>query len=389
MKVYIEYMGCPNRGMDATRFERYFRLNGCRIVNSPRIASHMIYISCAFRKEREDNAIDRIKYLSRYKGRLIVAGCLKGINPQRLEENFKGISLVAADHDAIDKIFPQFRVKFNQAGDGNMVYPVGLWQFFKENFFVFRCDFNFLSRVIFYFRRRVARNYCYIRISWGCETEHCRFCVIWRAIGPLRSKSIIDCVSELKAAVIKGVRRIILVANNSGAYGMDSNSSLPELVKALMSVPGKFSIEIEDLHPSWLIRYIEELVPLLRLGKISVLHCPLQSGSDRMLKFMNRRHTVAQLQDACRKLRDAWPALQINTHILVGFATETNDDFYQTLALLKDIRPYLVHIHGYSNHPHLQDKEVLEHRLSDEIIQFRLEESVRFCKRNGIICSLA
>ncbi|MFH1061635.1 MAG: radical SAM protein [Candidatus Omnitrophota bacterium] len=388
-KVYIEYSGCPNRGIDATRFEHYFMQNGCRVIKSPGLAEHILYISCAFSQDREDRAIKRIKELDKYRGRLIVAGCLKGINKKRLDENFKGLSLVTADHNDIDILFPEFKVGFSAVKDGNNIYRFNLLRFLKENLFVFRFDLNFIKRVLFYFRRRDVRNYCYIRIASGCEKEHCRFCVIWQAIGALRSKHISICLNELQLAVKKGIKTIVLTANNSGAYGLDINSSLPELLKAILSVEGDFRIEIEDLHPVWLIRYADELALLIRSGKISVLHCPVQSGSDRMLGFMNRRHTKAELKDAWKKLKSAWSELQINTHILVGFSTETADDFRQTLALLRDIRPGLVHIHGYSINQHIRDTEVLDNVVSPAVIHGRLQEAIRFCRKNKIVCSLA
>lgn len=389
INVYIEYMGCPNRGMDAARFERYFLLNGCAVVKKPRTADYILYVSCAFLKEREDRAIARIRKLNKYPGQLIVAGCLKGINRQRLDENFKGESLVTASHDDIDRIFPQFRILFGDVSDVNTVFRVSAWRFLKENFFIIRFDVNFIRRAIFYFQRKFSREYCHLRICWGCEQEHCRFCVIWRAIGPLRSKPVANCVAELKAALDRGARKIILLSNNSGAYGKDSNSSLPELLEAIIAVEGDFSIEIEDMHPFWLICYVDVLVPLLRSGKITALHCPVQSGSDRMLEFMNRRHTVAQLKDACRKLRASWPALQINTHILVGFASETEDEFKQTLSFLRDIRPYVVQIYGYSNHRHIKDREVLDNMLSETVIRDRIRRAIKFCKENRIVCANA
>ncbi|MBN3040885.1 MAG: radical SAM protein [Candidatus Omnitrophica bacterium] len=389
-KIYIEYMGCPKRGMDATRFKHYFILNGCQVVNSPKTSDYNLYISCSFRKIREDNAIKRIKQLDRYKGELIVAGCIKAINKERLDEVFKGKSLAASRHEDIDKFFPEFKVKFADVEDARCIYPVNKLELFKNYFFALRLDLNFFKRSIFYFSRRFfSRDHAHIRISWGCEDEHCTYCLIWRAVGRLKSKPLEICRKEFEDALKQGKKRIILLANNTGAYGTDINLSLPELLEALLEVKGDYAIEIEDLHPFWMIKYSSQINELLKSGKIKALHCPIQSASDRILELMNRRHTSEQLKNTLFMFKNTFPGLWLHTQVLLGFAYESEDDFKKTLSFIRDTGFHLVQVYGYSKNPYIKDPEIVKSQVSDEVIQRRVKEAIKFFKKNKILCAAA
>jgi threonylcarbamoyladenosine tRNA methylthiotransferase CDKAL1 len=385
--VYIEFMGCPKRGLDATKFKNYFLANGVNLKKQPHKADCILYVSCAFRKERQEGAVRRIKQLKQYKGELIVAGCLKAINHDLLKENFQGKSLTTARPDQIDSIFPHFKVSFKDIPEANAIHPISKLALLKENIFALRFDFNFLKRTIFYLKRRFTKDYCHIQICWGCEKEHCAFCVIWRAVGPLRSKTIEKCLAELKEALRKGKMRIILLANNTGAYGSDIGTTLPDLLEAMLGLSEDFTIEIEDLHPFWLIKYRERMIKLLRTKRIVALHCPIQSANNRMLTLMNRRYAIEDAKKALLALKEVHPPLEINTQILIGFFSETEEDFQETLAFLTQVKFKLVQIYGYTKHSDERLLPLLDSEVSSEVIRQRLKKAVRFCKKNKIICA--
>jgi len=111
ISVYLEHMGsCPGRALDARRFESYFKLNGCRIIRSPKRADYILFITCAYKKNIEDAAIERIKELGVFRGKLIVGGCLRGINKDRLSAVFNGRVFRLRTMKELMRYFPPFRL---------------------------------------------------------------------------------------------------------------------------------------------------------------------------------------------------------------------------------------------------------------------------------------
>jgi len=388
-RVYIEHNGCSRRALDARKFENYFRANGLLVTKNPRWADHILFVSCAFRKIEEDHAIKRIQALSRYRAKLIVAGCLKGINEKRLRENFQGFAFASSNNENIDMLFPDFKIKFQDMPDCNVLYPRDKLQSISQYFFAIRPDFSYFRRLKVCLERRVSRRARYLRIASGCTGEHCRYCMIWRALGELKSKPPDDCVREFRDMLTQGCKKVILVADNLGIYGLDIKMTLPDLLKRLLEIGGNCHIDLEEFHPFWLIKYLDEVVPLLRQGKIKSVLCPIQSANDRILKLMNRRHDRPQLKEALRKIREAAPRLKLYTTIIIGFPSETESEFEETLAFLREGAFELVYIFGYSKNPYLTDPDLISREIPQEVIGARINKAIRFCKRHRIACATA
>lgn len=385
-RIYIESMGCERRALDAALFRDYFTENGFRVVGRPRKGDWILFITCAFRKINEDIAVDRIDELKRFGARLIVGGCLKNINPERLARHFSGPSFATMDNKSVGEIFPDFSVKLEDLPDANRGRHRST-SILKRYLFTLRLDFSFLKRVGVFLRRVISRYY-YIRISSGCIDRHCTYCVIWRAVGKLASKPLETCVREMENGVRRGYRNIVLIADNTGAYGLDRGLTFPDLIHALQGVEGKYRIMIEEFHPYWLIRYAHGLAEEIRKGRIKSLDCTVQSGSNRVLKLMNRGHTKEDLRKALIEIREACPELRMRTDILVGFPSETEEEFEETLRFVRELDVELVLIYGYSRNPYLKES-FTELEIRQDIIENRIERAVKFFRRYGIACSTA
>jgi len=385
---YIEHLGCTRRALDATRFTRYFIANGFERAARPDRADYILYITCAARKIEEDVSIRRIRELDRYNGALIVGGCLPGINRERLREVFNGPAFTPADEDALDRIFPGMEVKLKDLPDAHVIYPRNFLETVKNFYFVVRPSLGFLNRLWDYAGRRLVRKSYYLRIGWGCVKEHCTYCAIWPAVGELKSKPIETCLAEFREALSSGYRHIVIVADNSGAYGQDIGADLAGLLKGLTGERGGYTIEIEDLHPYWLIRYLDRLMPVFRGGKIRLMVSGIQSGNDRILRLMNRRHNKAEAKEAFTRIMRACPGIRICTEIIAGFPSETEDEFRETLEMIKETGFYSVSVFGYSRNPLLRDKKLLSAELSEEDIKKRIKEALEYCRANGILCSV-
>jgi tRNA-2-methylthio-N6-dimethylallyladenosine synthase len=388
-KIYIEHMGCPRRGLDASKFENYFSANGLALTKSPKNADYILFVTCAFRKIEEDYAISRIRQLCRYKAELIVGGCLKGVNEARLYKNFEGFAFTTFNNERIDELFHNFKVKFNDIPESDFPYPKSKIRAFMQYFFAIRLDFSYFKRLKICWERRASGRYRYLRIGWGCQEPHCTYCLIWRAVGKLKSKPIETCLQEFRGILENGYKNIILAADNLGVYGLDINLTLPDLLNRLLEIDGDYNIHLEEFHPFWLIQYLDRLMPLLLRDKIKSIICPIQSGNDRILKSMNRRHNKFQLEEALVKIKKTYPKLKLSTTIIVGFPSESEAEFEETLKFIREINFELVYIFGYSKNPFLTNPEIINQAIPEDIIRTRTNKAIEFCKKYRIACAIA
>jgi len=387
--IYIEHMGCARRALDANKFAHYFVVNGLTVTKNPKQADYILFITCAFRRIEEDYAIIRIRELNRYKARLIVGGCLQGVNEKRLYQNFTGLTFPVSDNEHIDELFPDFKIKFSQIPDSNFVYPKSKFRVLLQYFFAIRLDFSYLKRLKICWEKRASGHCHYLRISWGCADQHCTYCLIWRAVGKLKSKPVEVCFTEFKKLLENGHKNIILVADNLGIYGLDINRTLPDLLTKLLEIDGDYNIHLEEFHPFWLIKYLDRLISLLLRDKIRSIICPIQSGNDRILQLMNRGHNKFQLKDALQKIKKIYPKLKLHTTIIVGFPSESELEFEETLDFTQEIGFELVYIFGYSKNPYITNPVIIKQEVPEEIIKIRVNKAIKFCKKHKIACAIA
>ena len=179
-------------------------------------------------------------------------------------------------------------------------------------------------------------DYYLIRVSQGCS-NNCAYCGTKRAVGNHKSKPLDECVKEFKIGLNKDFTNFVLTADDTGAYGIDINSSLPELLDKLTKINGCYSIDIRALNPNWIVKYIDELEPILNRGKIKIMSIPVQSGSDRILKKMHRLSNSKKIKEALIKIKKAYPKIALDTHVIVGFPGETMDELKESLELIKEV----------------------------------------------------
>lgn len=384
-KIYIEYMGCPQRSLDARRLADYFVRNGIVISKTPRNTDYILFISCACRKIDENFAIRRIKELSQYQAELILGGCLKAIHRGRIEEFFKGPVLGTSDIEKIDQLFPHFHTSFAEIPDTNRLYPRNKFQLLKLYPHSLQLGFNLIKPVLDYLERKNFKKYWYVRVGRGCVKEHCTYCSVWKAVGALRSKPLDRCVREFNEGLKLGYKNILITADNLGAYGLDIDSTLPDLLENITKLKGEYSVQLENLHPFWIIKYFQKLLPLLSLQKIKLILCAVQSGNDRILGLMNRRHSRAQIKEALLKIKEMNPAVKLHTQIIVGFPSETETEFEETLSLIREVGFSLVYISTYSHRSDSHNAHLTDQQVPGDIIGRRVKKAVKFFKRNKIV----
>ncbi len=351
-KVYISSNGCDRRLLDSQKISDFFQNEKHLIVKNPSEADFIFINTCAMSQTAEDTSVNLIKRHLNYNGKIVVHGCLPQIAPSRIENEFfkkEIIKIDAKDLDkSMDEIFPEVNQKFSETPD-----PIVLAR-----------DQNFLSKVlnkikfdkIFYLTCLAAFKFkiknlnqplhprikkgAYLQIGSGCS-DNCTYCAIPRAIGPMKSKSTDQVLREYARILEKGESDFVFTSDNLGLYGLEIGTNLMNLFDEMARIDAyyrKVYWTINELHPKWLIRFCDQLVKHVELGKIKELCIPIQSGNDRILELMKRHNKVQLTTDSLLKIRQVGPKLRLTTDVIIGFPTETDDEFLDTIKMIVKVR---------------------------------------------------
>ncbi len=190
-----------------------------------------------------------------------------------------------------------------------------------------------------------SRTRALIKIQDGCS-RFCSYCVIPYARGPVRSRPVESVVKEAESLLEAGYKEIVLTGINTALYGTEKGfpDSLEELISAINGLPGDFRIRLGSLEPT--VVDSNYLLSLLKYEKLAHhVHLAAQSGSDSVIRSMNRHYNRQDYLDMVKVLKDFDPLYGITTDIIVGFPGETEADFADTLSLVREVQ--FLHVHGF------------------------------------------
>ena len=182
--------------------------------------------------------------------------------------------------------------------------------------------------------------------------SECTFCQTKLSKGDLKSYRIGDIVRQVKTEISDGCNEVWLTSTDNGCYGLDIGSDLPELVNAVSEVDKQFFIRVGMMNPMYMPKIRDGLLKSFESNKVfKFLHVPVQSGSNKVLNDMKRGHTEKTFRDITNEFRKKFERFTISTDVIVGFPTETEEDFEDTLNLLENTKPDIVNLSKYSQRP--------------------------------------
>ena len=190
-----------------------------------------------------------------------------------------------------------------------------------------------------------------VPISRGCLGS-CTFCQTVLARGRLHSFPEDDILAQIRAAEEEGVRMVWLTSQDCGAYGADTGTSLPALRRRVAGLPGDFTVRVGMANPDHVGEWAEEFADALAHPRFfRFAHVPVQSGSDAVLRDMARPYAADGFRRIAEVLRARMPDVTLATDLIVGFPTETEADFADTLRLVRDTRPPVINRSRFSPRP--------------------------------------
>ena len=364
MKVYFETLGCPKNFNDTQAAEAFLIKEGFEIADSPEEADHIIVNTCGFINDAKKESIDKIFEMAELKDQgktLTVSGCLSQRYASELTEEMPEVDLFIGvnDYERLPGLLKELaggRLADRNSGSDSCAYASQL---------------PLLERNI-----EKGSYSATLRIAEGCD-NCCAYCVIPSIRGGYRSKSMEDVVSEAETLAEKGIKEIILIAQDVTNYGIDlyGKFMLPELLRKLVTVDGIRWIRLMYCYED---RITDELIEVMA-EEPKICHyidVPIQHSSDHTLKEMKRRSTGASIRNTISRLRDAMPDIAIRTTLIVGFPGETEDDFDDLLEFVEEERFQRLGVFAYSQEEGTPAGD-REDQIPEDIKEMRLDQIMR------------
>lgn len=197
-----------------------------------------------------------------------------------------------------------------------------------------------------YINRFITHTRAFVKIQDGCNA-FCAYCAIPYARGGIRSKELSKVISEVTDLVNNGYKEIVLTGIHTGRYGLGTNDNLEKLLRELVKIPNIFRIRLSSIEIN---EITDGIIDLIKNNDIMArhLHIPLQSGSDKILKLMNRKYDKKYFINRIDYIRKEIPGISITTDLIVGFPGESEIEFNETLDTLEKIKFSKIHTFPYS-----------------------------------------
>ena len=324
MKVGICSLGCKVNIYESEVVINLLKDHGYQIVDFDSVADIYIINTCSVTNESDKKSRKMINRAKRKNkdAIVIVMGCYSQVNANSIDAD---IVLGNKDKSRIIEIIEDYQKNKEKQ---KIIYDLTKVEFEKMEITKFE-----------------NHTRAFVKIEDGCNA-FCSYCIIPYVRGRVRSKAKEDVISEVKTLVEDGYKEIVLTGIHTGKYGIDIGSSLEELLYHLVEIPGMYrirlsSIEINEITP--------RIIELLKNNKVMAkhLHIPIQSGSNKILKLMNRRYNKEEFLNMVSNLKEI-EDISLTTDLIVGFPKEEENDFSETLNTLKEIGFTKIHTFPYS-----------------------------------------
>ncbi len=324
MKVGICSLGCKVNIYESELVTNILKNNNYTVVDFEDKADIYIINTCSVTNESDKKSRKMINRAKKNNPAaiIIVMGCYSQVNAEDIDVD---IVLGNKDKSKIVEIIEEY-IKTKQKK--KIIYDLTKVEFEKMEI----TNFDSHTRA-------------FVKIQDGCNA-FCSYCIIPYVRGRVRSKDPEDVIKEVTTLVEKGYKEIVLTGIHTGRYGTDINTTLEELLNKLVNIPNIYRIRLSSIEINEITPGIKEL---LKENKVMAkhLHIPLQSGSNKILKLMNRRYNKEEFLSMVDNLRDI-PDISLTTDLIVGFPNEGEEEFNETIDTLKKIGFTKIHTFPYS-----------------------------------------
>ncbi len=367
-KIFIKTFGCQMNEYDSNRIFHSVKKIGFEKTEDQKNADCFLLNTCHIRdkaKEKVYHEIGRVKkiYKKKLKPIVVVAGCVAQAENEEMLKREPYIDIV---------IGPQSYHKINNVLDNYVSKKQR-----EETEFDTISKFDFFDKI----ENKSNKVSAFLTIQEGCD-KFCHFCVVPFTRGPEYSRSFHKILSEVESLIKNGAKEITLLGQNVNAYSYIENSKehkLSDLINQLEKYSELERIRYTTSHPRDMT---EDLIDCYKNNKklMPLVHLPIQSGSDKILKLMNRKHTVEEYVLTYEKLKKIKPSIEFSSDFIISYPGESEQDFNQTLQLVNKIKFINSYSFIFSPRPGTKaaNLELIDEKISKErlkIVQKHLFEN--------------
>lgn len=321
MRIRLQTLGCRLNEAELETWARDFQADGHRLVGDTEEADLLVFNSCAVTQDAVRKSRNLLRRASREnpKAKVVLSGCYASLNPEEAET--LGVDLIVGNADKHRLV----EIAREQLSLDSM--PVQSTEPGETSLF------------------RLGRHRAFIKVQDGCRYR-CTYCIVTMARGEERSREPADIINEINRLHGEGIQEAVLTGVHLGGYGSDSDSHLAALIGEILTQTQIPRLRLGSLEP-WDIP--DRFVDLFANPRLMPhLHLPLQSGSDSVLKRMARRCKTAEFASLVERLRNQVPDINVTTDLIVGFPGETEGEWAETLAFVRQIGFGHTHVFSFS-----------------------------------------
>jgi len=350
MNIYIETYGCTANKSDERLVQGLLKYEGHEIVNKLTDADVLIILTCTVIETTEQRMLSRLKVFQKTHKKIVVTGCMPVVQAELIKSIVPNAFLLPPK------------------------YLQYITNIIKNN------------KPLFFETKKTMLPKCYeeviapIMIAEGCR-QACSYCITHFARGALRSFPIQEIATDVRSAIKQGCKEIQLTAQDTASYGLDIGTNLGALLKHLCNLDGVFRIRVGMMNPKTVTKNIDSILTAYQHNMIyKFLHLPVQSGDDEILQKMNRGYSVEDFTRLVEQFRIRIPTLTLSTDVIIGFPAETEEQFYRTIELLKQIKPDIINITRFSARP-LTTAKKMKGRIPTHVVKERSKRTTEICSK--------
>ena len=361
-KYYVKTFGCQMNEHDSEKIAGMFELDGMTRANAEESADVMFINTCTIRENADDRLYGTLGQLKKWKNeginrKLLVGGCAAQKDKQLVRERAPWVDVVIGTHNLTNIIN-----LLNQSEDWGPITEV------IDEIEELPTDAPSI---------RESEHSAWLTIQIGCNNS-CTFCIVPSVRGPEISRRPSDIINEASELVESGIKEITLLGQNVNSYGRDlriDNKSRPyfaQLLRKLNEIEGLERIRFTSPHPK---DFKEETIYAVNtLSKVcNQIHIPLQSGSSQILAKMHRGYNKQRFIQKVDMIKNIIPDVSLTTDIIVGFPGETDDDFNDTMDIVKYVEFDSVYMFQFSPRPGTKAQDMEDNFISKDIIKQRFQ----------------
>lgn len=336
MTYYIDTMGCQMNENDSLKYAGIFENMGFKKSESEDDANIVLFNTCCVRENAENTLFGRLGFLKNRKSNkkdfyIVVVGCMTQQKHiiEKIINSYNWVDVVLGTNSMQKLPRKLYNAMFNK----------------KDKIEYYDIDNEIIEGVPVVYNDKYKAS---VSIIYGCN-NFCSYCIVPYVRGREHSRKIQDIVNDVEELVQKGYKEIMLLGQNVNSYGNDlkDETNFPKLLREIEKIDGIEIIRFMSPHPK---DFSDELIDTIAKSKkiARQIHLPLQSGSTKILKEMNRKYTKEDYLKIVEKLKKADGNISFSTDIIVGFPGETREDFEETLDVVKRVEYDQIYMFIYS-----------------------------------------